>query len=74
MEWVSNIDDYAQMTCYYIYIFIVFTNNNIIILQFILMQPDMNHCNLNITLNYKKQQETLHIVVHEANNLNLPHG
>ncbi|XP_060876544.1 synaptotagmin-15-like isoform X1 [Metopolophium dirhodum] len=35
--------------------------------------PDINLCNINISLSYKKQQETLHIVVHEANNLNLPH-
>ncbi|XP_025206041.1 synaptotagmin-15-like isoform X4 [Melanaphis sacchari] len=35
--------------------------------------PDINHCNINISLSYKKQQETLHIVVHEANNLYLPH-
>ncbi|XP_025417613.1 synaptotagmin-15-like isoform X1 [Sipha flava] len=35
--------------------------------------PDLNHCNLIISLSYKKQQEVLHIVVHEANNLNLPH-
>lgn len=41
---------------------------------FLYKQPDLNHCNLNISLSYKKQQETLHIVVHEANNLNLPHG
>ncbi|XP_050431254.1 uncharacterized protein LOC126839873 [Adelges cooleyi] len=35
--------------------------------------PDLNNSSLRITLTYKKERETLHVVVHEASNLILPH-